>query len=109
VRRVPTIVFVALALAVAVGLGTAASPFASSSPDGLERVATDQGFAGAATSHAAHGASPIAGYAFPGIGDARVATGVAGFAGTLGIFAVGLGVAWTLRRARRAPAGAASS
>ena len=33
-----------LALAVAVGLATAASPFASSSPDGLERVAADQGF-----------------------------------------------------------------
>ena len=108
-RRVPTIVFVALALAVAVGLGTAVSPFASSSPDGLERVATDQGFAASGTPHAAHGASPITGYAFPGIGDARVATGVAGFAGTLGVFVAGLGIAWGLRRARRAPAGAASS
>jgi hypothetical protein len=108
VRRVPTIVFIALALAVAVGLGTAASPFASSHPDGLERVATDQGFVDAGTVHRAQDASPIPDYAFPGIDDARVATGVAGFVGTLGIFAVGFGIAWTLRRTRREPTGAVS-
>jgi hypothetical protein len=33
--------FTVLALAVAVGLATGASPFASSSPDGLGRVAQD--------------------------------------------------------------------
>ena len=37
--------FTILALALAIGLATAASPFASSSPDGLERVAADKGFA----------------------------------------------------------------
>ena len=35
--------FTILALALAIGLATAASPFASSSPDGLERVAGDNG------------------------------------------------------------------
>lgn len=108
-RRIPTIAFVALALALAVGLATAVSPFASPHPDGLERVATDQGFAGAGTLHRVQDASPIAGYAFPGIHDPRAATGVAGFAGTLGIFAVGVGIAWALRRARRAPGGTASA
>lgn len=108
-RRIPTIAFVALALAVAVGLGTAASPFASSHPDGLERVATDKGFVHAGTAHAVQDGSPIPGYAFPGIGDARVATGVAGFVGTLGIFAIGFGIAWGLRRTRRDPAGTASA
>ena len=37
--------FTILALALAIGLGTAASPFASSSPDGLEHVAGQKGFA----------------------------------------------------------------
>ncbi|MGE0028281.1 MAG: PDGLE domain-containing protein [Thermoleophilia bacterium] len=108
-RRIPTIAFVAFALALAVGLATAVSPFASSHPDGLERVATDQGFADAGTVHRVQHASPIADYAFPGIPDARVATGVAGFVGTLGIFAIGFGIALALRRARPAPGGTAST
>ena len=37
--RRSTRLFVIVALAVAVGLGTAVSPYASSSPDGLEKVA----------------------------------------------------------------------
>ena len=107
-RRVPTIVFAALALALAVGLATAASPFASASPDGLNRVAGDHGFIDRGTTHRVQQESPIPGYAFPGIGDARVAKGVAGFAGTIGIFAVGAGIAWGLRRSRRDGAGAAA-
>lgn len=86
------------AVALAVGLATAVSPFASSSPDGLEKVAQDKGFADAARLHAVQEDAPIPDYAFPGIDDARVATGVAGFAGTLGVFALGSGLAWALRR-----------
>ena len=106
-RRLPTIAFVALALALAVGLATAVSPFASSSPDGLERVAGDTGFLDQGRTHAVQESSPIADYAFPGIGDERLATGVAGFVGTLGIFLVGYGVAWGLRRSRGRQAAAA--
>ena len=40
--RISTKLLVVLGLAVAVGLATAVSPFASSSPDGLEKVATDK-------------------------------------------------------------------
>jgi len=83
-----------LALALAIGLGTSASPFASSSPDGLNRVAADSGFAG----HAKASGGPIAGYAIPGVGDARVAKGLAGFAGTLLVFGVGIGIGRTVRR-----------
>ena len=108
-RRIPAILFVAVALAVAVGLATAVSPFASPHPDGLERVATDNGFIGDGTLHAVQDSSPVPDYAFPGIGDPRVATGVAGFAGTLGVFVVGAGIAWGLRRTRRGAAGAASA
>jgi hypothetical protein len=86
--------FTVLALAVALGLATAASPFASSSPDGLTRVAADHGFDGGAKARR----GPIAGYAAPGIGDQRVAKGLAGFAGTLLVFTVGTGIARAVRR-----------
>jgi hypothetical protein len=87
--------FVIVALALAIGLATAASPFASSSPDGLERVAEDKAFAAAAE---APPESPIPDYAFPGVADERLATGLAGFAGTLIVFAAGYGVARVARR-----------
>jgi hypothetical protein len=87
--------FVILALAVAVGLGTAVAPFASSSPDGLEKVAADKAFIGHGRSQ---DASPLPGYAFPGVHNERVATGLAGFAGTLLVFGLGYGVAAVARR-----------
>lgn len=99
-RRIPLIVFIGLALAVAVGLGTAVSPWASPHPDGLERVAEDQGFAEAGTLAAVQEDSPVPDYAFPGIEDPRVATGVAGFVGTLGIFLCMYALGWLLRRLR---------
>ena len=56
--------FTILALALAIGLATAASPFASAAPDGLNRVAADKAFAARAETHRA----PVAGYAAPGLG-----------------------------------------
>ena len=85
---------VALALSLAVGLAVFASPYASGAPDGLNRVAADEGFA----SQAREQRSPVPGYAFPGVGDERLAKGLAGFAGTLGVFAVAFGAAHLLRR-----------
>lgn len=92
-------VFIALALALAIGLAFVASPYASSSPDGLNRVAADKGFEHTAKTHN----GPIPGYAFPGIENEKLAKGVAGFAGTLIAFAIGYGGAFVLRR-RRVPA-----
>ncbi len=96
--RLSTKLFIVLALAVAVGLATALSPYASANPDGLEKVAGDKGFIEQGTLHSIQGDAPIADYALPGIGDERLATGLAGFAGTLGVFAVGFGLARVLRR-----------
>ena len=89
---------VIIAVALAVGLAVAVSPFASSSPDGLNKVAEDKGFSDAGRLHQVQESSPIEGYAFPGIENDRVAKGVAGLAGTLGVFAGGYGVAALLRR-----------
>ncbi len=87
--------FVALALALAVGLATGVSPYASPAPDGLERVAGDKAFLDEARPAAD---APIAGYAFAGVENERVATGLAGFAGSLGVFALGYGLALLVRR-----------
>ena len=90
--------FVIVGLAVAVGLASAVSPYASSSPDGLEKVARDKAFIGDGKLHAVQEDAPIADYAFPGIDNPRVATGVAGFVGTLFVFGVGYGLAYAVRR-----------
>jgi hypothetical protein len=69
------------------------SPLASSSPDGLERVAEDKGFLGLT------GNSPfqvIADYAFPGIENEAAATIIAGIIGTLILFGLAYGLAWVL-------------
>ena len=87
--------FAILALAVAVGLATAVSPYASSSPDGLEKVAGDQSFLDRGE---AQETSLLSDYAMPGIGDERVATGVAGFTGTLLVFGLGYGIVVMARR-----------
>ena len=92
--------FTVLALAVAVGLASAVSPYVSSSPDGLEKVATDQAFLEQGKAHAVQEESPLPDYAFPGIGDPRVATGRAGFVGTLVVFGVGYGIAAVARGGR---------
>ena len=98
-RTVPLKVFVAVALALAVGLASAVSPFASRSPDGLSRVAQDKGFTAAEAPGAFQkDAAPAPGYAFPGVENARLATGLAGFTGTLVLFALGFGLARALRQ-----------
>jgi hypothetical protein len=100
--------FTILALALAVGLATAVSPFASAHPDGLEKVAEEKQFLDEGKLAAIQEDSPIPDYAFPGVENERVATGLAGFVGTLGVFALGYGLAFVLRRRPRtdAPRGA---
>jgi hypothetical protein len=94
-------VLVAIALAAAVGLATAISPLASTSPDGLTKVAEDKAFADTGRLHSLQEDSPMPGYAFPGIDNEKVAKGVAGFVGTLGVFAIGSGIAYVARRGGR--------
>jgi hypothetical protein len=101
-------IFVILALAVAVALATAVSPFASANPDGLEKVAQKKDFLDQGQLAGIQEDSPIPDYAFPGVENERVATGLAGFVGTLAVFALGYGLAFVLRRRERgnAPSGA---
>jgi cobalt/nickel transport protein len=89
-----------IGLAAALAVGGLLSLAASTHPDGLERVAEDKGFLEKAAGSPLL-RSPLPGYLFPGIADERLATGLAGFLGTLALFAVGCGVGWALRSARR--------
>jgi ABC-type Fe3+ transport system permease subunit len=78
---------------------TLLAPLASPHPDGLERVAEDQGFLNR-TQDAPYKVIPD--YLFPGIENESVASIVAGLVGTLLMFGLGYGLAWALRRAKRA-------
>jgi cobalt/nickel transport protein len=71
--------FAIVVLALAIALGVAVSPLASKSPDGLNKVAQDHGFAARATSEGSY-------------------DGLAGFTGTLLVFALGYGVVKVARR-----------
>jgi hypothetical protein len=91
--------FVLAGLLVALALALLASPFASSEPDGLERVAREEGFSSAARDHALD-EGPVAGYSVAGVRDERVATGLAGLVGVLATFGLGLGAFAGLRALR---------
>ena len=99
--RISTRLFLTLGLAVAVGLAVFASPYASSSPDGLEKVAESESFLDTGRLHAVQESSPVPDYAFPGISDPQLATALAGFVGTLVVAAVSVAIMTLLRRRSR--------
>ena len=86
-------------LLVAIGLALVVSGFASSSPDGLEKVATDKGFLETARDHPlADG--PLADYAVKGVDNQRLSAGLSGLIGVLVTFGLGLAL-FALVRALR--------
>ncbi|MFD5737141.1 energy-coupling factor ABC transporter permease [Streptomyces sioyaensis] len=103
VRRV-WLAGLAAALVCAGGL----SYYASASPDGLEKVAQDQGIDAKAKDHAAKD-SPLADYSVKDITDPRLAGGLAGVIGVGATLAAGTGVFVVLRRRRSAGAGEAAA
>ena len=91
--------FLIAGLLVAVGLALIVSGFASSSPDGLQKVAGDKGFLETAKDHLFAG-GPLADYAVKGVGNERLSTGLAGLIGVLVTFGLGLAVFALLRTMR---------
>jgi hypothetical protein len=75
-------------LLVALALAGFVSYYASSDPDGLEKVAEDKGFIATATEHDLAD-SPVADYAVRGVEDGRLSGGLAGVLGVVVTFAVG--------------------
>jgi hypothetical protein len=96
-------------IAAGVGLAliiTLFSPFASSHPDGLEKVADDKAFL-----HEAEGSSYeiIPDYTFPGVENERLATILSGIVGVLIVAGIGLGAGYGLRALARSRAEGAAS
>lgn len=89
--------FIALGITVSVFLAGIVSFYASSNPDGLERVGTDLGFTESATNSAASG-SPLVGYGVAGVSDARLSGGLAGVIGVLVTGAAAYGLFHYLKR-----------
>jgi hypothetical protein len=84
-------------------LAAVVSGFASSSPDGLEKVASDKGFLNTARDHDLAG-SPLADYTVRGVDHARLSGGLAGAIGVGITLALGSGGFLVLRRRGTGPA-----
>lgn len=74
--------FIGTGLVVSLLLAAVASYYASSAPDGLEKVAADVGFLDSAR-EGANAGSPLAGYAVAGVTDERISVGLSGAVGVL--------------------------
>ncbi|WP_031007305.1 energy-coupling factor ABC transporter permease [Streptomyces sp. NRRL F-5727] len=75
--------------------------YASASPDGLEKVAADQGIDAKAEEYEhATADSPLADYGVRGVDSARLSGGLAGVIGVGATLAVGTGAFWAVRRRR---------
>ena len=103
--RITVAGLVVAGLLVALALATFASPFASSKPDGLEKVAEDKGFIDTARDSAVAD-SPLADYAVRNVDNAKVSTGLSGIIGVTITFVVAaalFGGVWFMVRRRSGP------
>lgn len=89
--------FLILGLLVSALLAGGASFYASSSPDGLEKVAQDVGFIDTAKDHA-NSDTALADYGVKGVENERLSVGVAGVIGVIVTGAVSGGLFLLLRR-----------
>jgi cobalt/nickel transport protein len=92
--------FIVGGLVLALVLAFFVSPSASGDPDGLNKVAIDEGFADTERDHAL-GDAPTAGYEVRGVGNDRMSAGLAGVIGVAVTFAAAGGAMLVVRRARR--------
>jgi hypothetical protein len=95
--KVSTRAVVVTGLLVALLLAGVVSFYASRSPDGLNRVAEDKGFADTRTQHASDG-SPLAGYGTKGVDNPRLSGGLAGVVGCVVVLALAGGLTYVVRR-----------
>ena len=96
-------VLVGVGIAISLFLAGFVSFYASSEPDGLVKVAEDQGFLATAQDSAA-AALPTAGYGIAGIDSEHLSGGLAGVLGVVVIAVIGFGLFWLLGRSKKATA-----
>lgn len=91
---------VAVGLALSLVLAGGVSYYASSHPDGLEKVAGDIGFLDSAKDSAVKD-SPLAEYGVAGVENERISGGLAGIIGVATTAAVSFGLFYALRRFKK--------
>jgi len=89
--------FLVAGFALTIFLAGFVSFYASSHPDGLEKVAEDIGFLETAKDHS-NANSALADYSVKGVDNARLSTGAAGVIGVLATAGVSTGLFFVLRR-----------
>jgi len=92
--------FLWIGLGVSLLLALFLSPFASSSPDGLEKVAEHQGFAEKGESWTLRRYAPFRNYTLPWIENEKLSTAIAGAIGTFAIFLIAVGLARCLKKGK---------
>ena len=91
---------IAAGLILSLVLAGGASFYASSQPDGLEKVAGDIGFLDSAKESAVDD-SPRAGYGVAGVENERISGGLAGVIGVASTAAISFGLFYALRRFKK--------
>jgi len=89
--------FLIAGFVVSLFLAGVVSNYASSHPDGLEKVAEDIGFLDSAKDHT-YADGPLADYGVKGIENERLSTGTAGVIGVIATAGVSTGLFLLLRR-----------
>jgi hypothetical protein len=87
-------------LALSLVLAGGVSYYASSQPDGLEKVAGDVGFLDSAKESAVED-RPLAGYGVAGVENERISGGLAGVIGVASTAAISFGLFYALRRFKK--------
>jgi cobalt/nickel transport protein len=90
--------FIWIGLGISLLLALFLSPFASSSPDGLEKVAETKGFLEKAEGWKFWKYAPFSDYAIPWIKNEKVSTALSGLIGTLAIFFLAIGIGKIIRK-----------
>ena len=95
-RRIDGFILVGLGICLLMALFL--SPFASSSPDGLEKVAEMKGFASNGEEWKFWKHAPLPDYEIPWIKNKNVSTAISGLVGTLAIFFIALGIGKLIKK-----------
>ena len=92
--------FLWIGLGISLLLALFLSPFASLSPDGLEKVAEEKGFLEKGDHWTLWKHAPLFDYLIPGIQNEKLATALAGLIGTVGIFMIAIGLGKILKKTK---------
>jgi cobalt/nickel transport protein len=95
-RRLDGLIWIGLGVSLLLALFL--SPFASSSPDGLEKVAETKGFLEKAEGWKFWKYAPFSDYAISWIKNEKVSTALSGLIGTLAIFFIAMGIGKLIKR-----------